>query len=208
MRYSTKEDFLQRARERLIAPHDDQAHSPVPTLWSDKARAPERLRPAAVLFGLIDRGEDFTVVFTERPRTMKSHAGQVALPGGKLDNTDANAAAAALREAEEEVGAPRTDVELIGQVVPFETYTGYSISLFVGLLPQDFTPVPCPREVDDVFETPLSFLMMPENHERHETNFGDGVRHYYEMPHNGRRIWGVTAGMIRRLYKRLYQGEQ
>jgi hypothetical protein len=93
---------------------------------------------------------------------------------------------------------------MLGQGDTYLTGSGFAISPFVGILPADFTPVPHPREVADVFETPLSFLMNVDNHERHEREFRGALRTYYAMPHNGRYIWGATAGMIKSLYDRLY----
>lgn len=205
MSFSGKSDFLDRAMTRLEPPHRVLHADLTPLVPNDGSGLPiTQLRPAAVLLGLIDRGEDFSVVFTQRPSTMKAHAGQIALPGGKVDDGDETPAAAVLREAHEEIGAAPERIELVGQTPPCRTRSGFSISLFVGLFPADFSPRPCPREVDDVFETPLSFLMTPDNHQRHETMFNGEKRSYYAMPHGGRFIWGVTAGMIKKLYDRLY----
>jgi 8-oxo-dGTP pyrophosphatase MutT (NUDIX family) len=150
--------------------------------------------------GLIDRGEDFGVLLTLRPETLSQHAGQVAFPGGRMDPDDASPLSAALREAHEEVGVDPPSVTVLGQGDPYLTSTGYVVSLFVGRLPADFVPTADPREVAATFETPLSFLMNPANHERHERSYQGHLRAYYAMPHNGRYIWGATAGMIRSLY--------
>lgn len=206
MAFTTKDDFEARALARLSAA-DTTFQAPLRTdydlnpSWS--APAPMGIRRAAVLMGLIDRGEDFGVVLTLRPETMASHAGQVAFPGGRIE-PDETAAAAALREANEEVGVDPASVRLLGQGDTYLTGSGFAISLFVGVLPSDFTPVPHAREVADVFETPLSFLMNPANHLRHEREYAGALRAYYAMPHNGRYIWGATAGMIKSLYDRLY----
>ncbi|MBB33900.1 MAG: coenzyme A pyrophosphatase [Hirschia sp.] len=208
MSFTTKQDFVERVKKHLAPADADLKSDLSPVVIGDgSGLTTAELRPAAVLMGLIDRGDDCGVLFTERPKTMKAHAGQVALPGGKVDITDENAAAAALREAEEEIGAPRDQVELIGQTMPFRSGSGYSISLFIGHYPDNFIPEPCEYEVDEVFETPLSFLMNPDNHKRHEREFAGAMRQYYAIPHEGRYIWGVTAGMIKRLYDRLYHNK-
>ena len=211
MSFTSKQDFLHRARTFMADPHADLSDAPSPHLPKtpgDGSGIPiKELRPASVLFGLVEREDDFSVILTQRPESMRAHAGQVALPGGKRDPDDHSAAAVALREAEEEIGARRADVDLIGQLAPMQTNTGFSVSLFVGLLPQTFVPTPCPREVADVFETPLSFLMNAENHELHEVEWGGTMRQYYAMPHNGRYIWGVTAALIKKLYNMLYMSE-
>jgi 8-oxo-dGTP pyrophosphatase MutT (NUDIX family) len=138
---------------------------------------------------------------------MADHAGQVALPGGKVDPLDIDEVAAALREAHEEVGIAPQDVDVLGKGAPYVTGTRYRITPVVGLLPNDFVPVPEPGEVAAVFETPLSFLMNTANHTAAETFYKGKNRRYYEMPHNGYRIWGVTAGIIRRLYQTLYESD-
>lgn len=207
MSFTSRDDFLARVENRLAPPAAQLGRVTRTDFDLNPEFRPKPLpdlRPAAVLVGLQDRGDDFGVLFTERPTTMPTHAGQVAFPGGKIDAADKSAADAALREAEEEVGVPRAQVRLIGQADPYETATGYLVSLFIGLLPPQFEPTPDPHEVAGVFETPLSFLMQPENHERHEKEWGGKLRSYYAMPHNGKYIWGATAGMIKALYDRLY----
>lgn len=202
----SKVDFLDRARQRLAAV-DAVFDQPVRTdydLNADWPEPPEKdYRRAAVLVGLIDRGDDYGVLLTLRPDTMPSHAGQVAFPGGRIEPGE-TALAAALREANEEVGVDPPTVEVLGQGDTYLTGTGFAISPFVGLLPPDFSPIPHAREVADVFETPLSFLMDAANHQRHEREYKGVLRAYYAMPHNGRYIWGATAGMIKSLHDRLY----
>jgi 8-oxo-dGTP pyrophosphatase MutT (NUDIX family) len=165
------------------------------------------IRPAAVLFGVLPRKEGPTALLTLRPETMADHAGQVAFPGGKVDPMDLDEVAAALREAKEEVGLPPSDVDVLGKGAPYVTGTRYRITPVVGLLPHDFNPVPEPGEVAAVFETPLEFLMNPANHTTGRAFYKGQHRTYYEMPHNGYRIWGVTAGIIRRLYQTLYESD-
>lgn len=206
MAFTTKADFEKRARSRL-SPLDAVPDGPVGTDfdlnpdWPPSALPP--VRPAAVLVGLIDRDDDFGVLLTLRPETMAAHAGQVAFPGGRVEG-DETPLQAALREAHEEVGVDPAGVQLLGQADKYITGTGFAISPFVGILPADFVPVPHAREVADVFETPLSFLMNRANHQRHERAYRGVLRSYYAMPHNGRYIWGATAGMIKGLYDRLY----
>ncbi len=118
--------------------------------------------------------------------------------------SDASPLAAALREAHEEVGVDPASTRVLGQGDPYLTSTGYVVAPFVARLPDDFVATPHDAEVAAVFETPLSFLMRPENHQRHERTYQGHLRAYYAMPHNGRYIWGATAGMIRSLYDRIY----
>jgi len=206
MPFTTKTDFEVRALARLAAV-DAIFGAPLRTDYdlNPEWPAPEQpvIRPAAVLVGLIDRGDDFGVLLTLRPETMASHAGQVAFPGGRLEPGE-TALQAALREAHEEVGVTPETVRILGQGDTYLTGTGFAVAPFVGILPSDFVPVPHAREVADVFETPLSFLMDSANHHRHEREFRGALRAYYAMPHNGRYIWGATAGMIKALYDRLY----
>ncbi len=207
MPFTTREDFLNRAKARL-APADavfdtyDRTDFDLNPGVTFPATPP--FRRAAVLVGLIDRGEDLGVLLTLRPETLSQHAGQVAFPGGRIDPEDASPLSAALREANEEVGVDPVTVSVLGQGDPYLTSTGYVVSLFVGRLPADFVPRADPREVAETFETPLSFLMNPAHHLRHERSYQGHLRAYYAMPHNGRYIWGATAGMIRSLYDRIY----
>ncbi|MEZ5946498.1 MAG: CoA pyrophosphatase [Hyphomonas sp.] len=164
------------------------------------------IRPAAVLVGVIPRNKGATALLTLRPDTMSTHAGQVAFPGGKVDPIDIDEVAAALREAEEEVGVAPDDVQILGKAAPYVTGTRFRITPVVGLLPYDFVARPDPTEVAAVFETPLDFLMDARNHRMGEAYYKGKPRRYYEMPHNGYRIWGVTAGIIQRLYETLYEG--
>lgn len=210
MSWQGSEDFLHRIRTRLT-PVAEQASLPVrgDTQYF-KPEAIRQLRRAGVLIGVVDRGEnDLNVVLTERPDTMASHPGQVAFPGGKVDPQDHDPVHAALREAHEEVGVDPNTVDLIGLGDIYVAGSGFRITPVVAILPSDFEAVPEPYEVADVFETPLSFLMNPENHIRKSRVWEGLERHYLEMPHNGHYIWGVTAGVIRSLYDRLYvDGEE
>lgn len=207
MPFTTRADFDQRAATRLAA--TDAVFAEIVRTDYDLNPdwpTPEKktYRKAAVLIGLIDRGDDYGVLLTLRPESMTNHAGQVAFPGGRIEPDDVTPLAAALREASEEVGVDPVSITMLGQGDPYLTGTGFAISPFVGVLPPGFTPQPHPREVADVFETPLSFLMNPANHQRHEREYKGALRAYYAMPHNGRYIWGATAGMIKSLYDRLY----
>lgn len=161
-------------------------------------------RDAAVLIPIVERNQA-TVLMTRRTMHLRKHAGQIAFPGGKIDPTDANATAAALREAQEEIGLDPALVEPIGGLDPYIAGTGYRIIAIVARVAPDHHLVLNPAEVDATFEVPLSFLMTPENHQTISREF-DGVRHsLYEMPYDDHYIWGVTAGIIRGLYERLFQ---
>ena len=160
--------------------------------------------PAAVLIGLVERPHGYSVLLTRRADTLRRHTGQVALPGGRRDPGE-TPWETALREAEEEIGLERRFVSLAGLASPMLTGTGYLITPVVGFVAEGFQLTPNPDEVADIFETPFGFLMDPANHEERSYEMPSGqTRRYYAMTHEDRLIWGVTAGILRALYDRLY----
>ncbi len=163
---------------------------------------PERPRtPAAVLVPLVERAGAFTVLLTQRTDHLSDHAGQVSFPGGRIEATDSDARAAALRETEEEIGLPRAKVETIGRLDDYETGTGFVVTPIVGFVAAPFTLNPDPFEVADVFEVPLDFILDARNHERRSGFWRGRERSYYAMPYGERFIWGATAGMLINLYE-------
>jgi 8-oxo-dGTP pyrophosphatase MutT (NUDIX family) len=165
---------------------------------------------ASVLIPIVLRGplqDQPTVLLTQRTARMSTHSGQIAFPGGKSDPTDADAAATALREAQEEVGLEAQFVQVLGQLPTYVTGSAFIITPVVALVHPGFTLVANPVEVADVFEVPLEFLMNPANHRRHEVPWQDTTRQWFSMPYHdlatGKEhfIWGATAGMLRNFYR-------
>ena len=192
---------LERLDRALIAARL-AAHPPIETLFTAddlerQARNAERaLKPAAVLVLMVDHPGEPTVVFTQRTRDLADHAGQISFPGGRCDDADCSAERTALREAEEEIGIVPERVQILGRLPEYHTSTGFNVTPFVGWIEPPVAFRPDPREVDDVFEVPLAFLLDPGNH-RYESAFYKGqMRNYWAMPFQGRFIWGATAGMV------------
>ena len=172
-----------------------------PALWERAGVA--ATKPAAVLVPIVDRARP-TVLLTQRTAELASHAGQVAFPGGKIDPSDESPVAAALREAKEEVGLAPMLVEPIGYLDLYLTFSGFRILPTLARVKPDFQLTLNPREVTDAFEVPLEFLMEPANHRRKTRDWKGITREYYEMPFGERYIWGITAGILRNLYERVY----
>lgn len=174
-----------------------------PELLREKKFADRAPAHAAVLLPLVMR-EQLMLILTQRTAHLSTHSGQIALPGGKLDASDANAIAAALRETHEEIGLSPDRVEILGTLPTYITGTAFIVTPVVGLVEPGFTLVPNPQEVDDVFEVPLSFLMNPAHHRRHALEWDGVVREWYSMPYQDggheRFIWGATAGILRNFY--------
>lgn len=162
------------------------------------------LRDAAVLIPVVDHGHEATVLLTRRAEKLRNHSGQVAFPGGTIDPTDASPETAALRETSEEIGLDSDYIEIIGRLPDYVSGSGYRIAPVLGIVRPGFSLTLNSDEVDAVFEVPLGFLMDPANHTRDSRMWNDLEWFYYEMPYGGQRIWGVTAGIIRTLYERLY----
>jgi 8-oxo-dGTP pyrophosphatase MutT (NUDIX family) len=162
-------------------------------------------RPAAVLVPVIDRSEP-TVLLTQRTPDLTTHAGQISFPGGKIEPDDASPVAAALREAREETGLPPTLIEPIGYLDLYLTFSGFRILPTVARVKPDFTLTLNPDEVTEAFEVPLKFLMTPDNYQRKTRDWKGVQRDYYEIPFENRYIWGITAGILRNVYERIYAG--
>lgn len=162
-------------------------------------------RPAAVLCALEEIAGGYQVVLTERARHLRRHAGQVAFPGGRIDDTDPSPEHAALREADEEIGLAPGAVRVLGQLDPYLTSTGFQVTPVVGLVQDIWEPRPDPGEVERIFAPPLDFLMDPRNRQRHHHDRNGYRRYYYAMPWRGHYIWGATAGMLKGLADRLDQ---
>lgn len=159
------------------------------------------LRPAAVLVPLIDREAGMSVLLTRRTEHLSAHAGQIAFPGGRIEEADADAIAAALRETEEEIGLPRERVAVIGRLDTYVTGTGFEITPIVGVIDPPLSLAIDPVEVAEVFEVPLAYILDPANHRRTERVFAEHRRAFFVLPFEGRNIWGATAGMLVNLYE-------
>lgn len=161
------------------------------------------LRDAAVLIAVRDLSQA-TVILTRRQDHLRTHAGQVAFPGGKIDAGDDGPVGAALREAEEEIGLEPGFVRPLGLLDPYVSNTGYRIMPVVALVSAEAPLLPNADEVAEVFEVPLAFLMDPANHVLETRPWRGADRRYYAMPWQGQRIWGVTAGIIRLLHDQVF----
>lgn len=160
-------------------------------------------RQAAVLVAVTDRA-DPGVLFIVRPPDMRTHAGQVAFPGGQVDPDDRDPAHTALREAWEELAIDPALVAVCGLADRYRTITNYCVTPVVGVVPADLSLTPDPTEVADWFEAPLGFILDPANHHRRQVDIGGQARSYTQIDWNGRRIWGATAAMIVNLSRRLH----
>ena len=198
-------EFRQRAEAHLGAEPGDY------TLFGDyrlntgmqTALQGIKLCDAAVLVGVIEDDEAH-VILTKRQDSLRKHSGQIAFPGGKIDG-DEGAELAAIREAEEEIGLARHFVDVIGTMPQIPVLSGFRITPVLATIRPGFALDPNPDEVEHVFKVPLSFLMDPLNHEQDVWERGGAHRRFYVMPYEGWRIWGITAGIIRSVYERLYE---
>ncbi len=187
-------DRLLRALSRPAGESSDFDLNPEITLPPGRV-----LRPAAVLIAVWgDR-----LILTKRSSHLKHHPGQIALPGGKLDATDASLEAAALRESQEEVGLNPVQVTLMGRLPTHETVTGFSITPILGLVRDVFHPIPEAGEVDEVFTVPMSHVLTPANYRIERRLWRGEWRRFYTVPYGPYYIWGATARILRGLAERM-----
>jgi 8-oxo-dGTP pyrophosphatase MutT (NUDIX family) len=202
-------DPMTRPDPRWLTPSGLRERFSSPPVWTPELlrekkfmdRAPAQ---ASVLLPVVMRDRP-TLLLTQRTAHLSTHSGQIALPGGKQDEGDVDAVAAALRETQEEIGLAPERVEVLGALPIYVTGTAFIVTPVVGLIQPGFVLQPNPHEVDDVFEVPLDFLMDPVNHRRHAVEWGGVAREWYSMPYQDggqeRFIWGATAGMLRNFYR-------
>ena len=209
----SRDDFFERARARLtldtpeglndpaiIPRHGDHQIDPV-----IQAMAEIRpIRPAAVLVPIVDHPSP-TVLLTVRTAHLPDHPGQIAFPGGKIEAEDKSPLAASMREAWEEIGLEQQFVEPLGYLDLYMTSLGYRIVPALARVRPGFRLTLNASEVDDTFEVPLAFLMAEANHKQESRAWKGMMRTVYAMPFGERYIWGVTAGILRNLYLRLYR---
>jgi 8-oxo-dGTP pyrophosphatase MutT (NUDIX family) len=211
------DDHLEGVAQDRLTPAALRSRFASPPIWVPEHSVEKKFEnrepaAAAVLIPLVMRDE-LMLLLTQRTTNLSTHSGQVALPGGRTDDSDADAADTALREAHEEIGLPRTHAEVLGTLPIYVTGTAYIITPVVALVTPGFVLEPNPDEVADVFEVPLAYLMNPANHRRHSVEFDGISREWLSMPYldeavrhedgqlKERFIWGATAGMLRNLYR-------
>lgn len=159
----------------------------------------KKARSAAVLIPIVERESGLTVLLTERAKHLRHHPGQIAFPGGKIEDFDESAATAALREAEEEIGLAPHHVEIVGQLSHYRTITGFSIQPFIGLVKPDFSLTIDKSEVASAFEVPLIHLLHPSNQLTHTMKRDNTFYDIYFIPFEERLIWGATAAILHTL---------
>ena len=206
------QDFFARVRERLTldAPPGLDDANVVPRRGDHdadeamaKIAAVRPIRPAAVLVPIVERDQPM-VLLTQRSAHLPDHPGQISFPGGKIDKGDVSPQAAALREAVEEIGLDRGHIEPLGYLDVYMTTRGYRIVPLIARVTPGFELTLNTSEVDAAFEVPLAFVMDLANHQRHSRDWEGVTRHFYAITFEQRYIWGVTAGILRNLYDRIY----
>ena len=196
-------DFRERVRRlSAIDGVTDGDHTLNPDL--QELMAQMKLRDAAVLVPVVDYGDDTRMILTKRTEKLRSHSGQISFPGGRIDATDPTPEFAAMREAEEEIGLTPDYIEIIGRMPDYVSGSGFRIAPILAVVRPGFSLKINEDEVDDAFEVPLEFLMDPANHNRESRLWQNRERFFYTMPFGERYIWGITAGIIRNVYERLY----
>ena len=166
-------------------------------------KRPEKLRAAAVLVAVQEADGVPSVVLTKRSSQLKHHPGQIAFPGGKIDPSDADTVAGALRETREEIGLMPENVEILGCLPPHETVTGFEVTPVIGLVRAPFDPVPEAGEVSEVFSAPLKHLMDADRYQIQSRYWRGHERFYYVVPWGPYYIWGATARILRALADRM-----
>ena len=201
------DDTLRRAAKNLLPAPAHNAFDAGPPRHGDHvlnaSLAGAGLRAAAVLVPLVAHADGLTILLTKRAAALRDHSGQIAFPGGKIDAGE-TPLAAALREAQEEIGLVQSQIAPLGYLDPYQTGTGFRIQPVVALVQPPLNLALDPHEVEAAFEVPLAFLMDPANHQRHSRHWNGAERFFYAISHGERYIWGVTAGILRNLHERLY----
>jgi 8-oxo-dGTP pyrophosphatase MutT (NUDIX family) len=197
------DDFLSRVAARLpeTTQHQTGDHR-LNSVEIDPAHL-ANAKAAAVLIPVIATREP-SVILTQRARHLRSHSGQIAFPGGRMEPGE-TAPAAAMRETFEEIGLAPQHIRQIGALKPYLSGTGYLIHPVIGLVTPDLPLIPNPDEVSETFEVPLSFVMNETNHKIESRVWNGQTRYFYAIPYQERYIWGVTAGILRALYEGLYR---
>lgn len=162
-----------------------------------------KLRPAGVLIGIDVTAPEPRLLLTKRSSRLKHHPGQIAFPGGKQDDSDTDVVAAALREAEEEVGLPRDQARVLGTMPAHETVTSFLVTPVVALIEAPFDVRPEPGEVDEAFTVPLTHVLDPANYQVQSRRWRGSRRHYFTVPYGPYYIWGATARMLRAFAERM-----
>jgi 8-oxo-dGTP pyrophosphatase MutT (NUDIX family) len=169
----------------------------------DAGRDPAAATAAAVLVPIVDHPSGLTVIFTRRTTHLKAHSGQVSFPGGRAEPQDPTPEFTALRETQEEIGLAVERVEVLARMPDYHTRTGFRVTPVVGLVTPPLALHPDPREVEEVFEVPLAFLLDPGNHRTETRELQGRTVGYYVMRYGAHTIWGATAGMLMNLYRHL-----
>ena len=205
---SAADDLIERIRLRLLpTPQDAEITATAVPDWMPEGGFNAPPRDAAVLIALVHRGDDLSVLYTERSPELRSHSGQVAFPGGKIDPEDSGPGAAALREANEEVALEPADARIIGYMPAYFTGSNYMITPVVAEVVPHHDFVPNPGEVKTVFEVPLPLLMREESFGTFRIRRKELEHTTWQIEHGGQLIWGITANLTRRFYELVLRAE-